>query len=187
VTIAQNVIGFHACERSFAEELRDGMLIIDDWVPSENQYDWLGPGIYFWEGSLRRAREFAVDPLRNIADPMIIEADISLGRCFDLTDTEYLDVLRDTYESLAELFQEQALPLPRNRGKLRDLDCLVIKQFLNLMENGLGDEVIEYQTVRCPFEEGEPVFPGSFIRRQTHIQIAVRDPTCIQLRDFHNI
>jgi hypothetical protein len=185
--IATTVVGFHACERAFAERLRSGELIIDDWAPSENEYDWLGPGIYFWEGGIRRAREFAVDSFRKIKDPMIVEADINLGRCFDLTETDYLDELRQTYDSLAELFREQNLSLPKNRGKRRDLDCLVIRQFLNLMENGLGDEVIHYQTVRCPFEEGEPVFPGSLIRRQTHIQIAVRDPRCIHLRNFRNV
>ena len=36
-----------------------------------------------------------------------------------------------------------------------------------------------YQTVRSAFEEGEPAFPGSLIRTQTHIQIAVRDHWCI--------
>ena len=36
-----------------------------------------------------------------------------------------------------------------------------------------------FQTVRAAFEEGEPAFAGSMIRRETHIQIAVRDPRCI--------
>jgi hypothetical protein len=33
--------------------------------------------------------------------------------------------------------------------------------------------------VRCPFLEGEPAFPGSGISGESHVPIAVRDPTCI--------
>jgi hypothetical protein len=33
--------------------------------------------------------------------------------------------------------------------------------------------------VRCGFSEGDPVYAGSGIFRETHIQIAVRSPACI--------
>jgi hypothetical protein len=33
--------------------------------------------------------------------------------------------------------------------------------------------------VRGGFLEGEPVFPGSGILRESHIQISVRNPTCV--------
>lgn len=169
----RKVIGFHACERAFAEKLRRGDVQISQWRLSENRYDWLGPGIYFWEGSLRRAKEFARDRHRKLADPMIVEAEIDLGDCFDLTETEYLDRLRRTYDRLVQSYHAAGLALPKNRGKLRDLDCLVISEFLSSIEQ--SDQPTVFHTVRCPFEEGEPVFPGSYIRRQTHVQIAVRD------------
>ncbi len=41
------------------------------------------------------------------------------------------------------------------------------------------DTEFRYQTIRCPFEEGESAFPGSLLKTQTHIQIAVRDLSCI--------
>jgi hypothetical protein len=43
---------------------------------------------------------------------------------------------------------------------------------------------IEYQTVRGVFREGEPAFDGSMIYRETHVQVAVVDPSCI-LGVFH--
>jgi hypothetical protein len=48
-----------------------------------------------------------------------------------------------------------------------------------------ADEVegILFQTVRGAFEEGRPLFPGSAIRTQSHIQIAVRDVQCIRIHD----
>jgi hypothetical protein len=80
------------------------------------------------------------------------------------------------------------LPFERLRNsKLRYLDSLVTNQFLNLMENGLGDDVLRFQTVRSPFEEGRQLFPGAMFRTQTHIQIAVRDSTCIHVVDYHEI
>jgi hypothetical protein len=37
----------------------------------------------------------------------------------------------------------------------------------------------EIQTVRGVFVEGNPAFPGSQIYAKTHVQIAVRDSSCI--------
>jgi hypothetical protein len=36
-----------------------------------------------------------------------------------------------------------------------------------------------FHTIRCAFSEGTPAFPGSKIMAQSHIQIAVRDPSVI--------
>jgi hypothetical protein len=41
-------------------------------------------------------------------------------------------------------------------------------------------ELPEYQTVRSPFLEGKPLYENTFFRSKTHIQIAVRDPSCIK-------
>ena len=67
-------------------------------------------------------------------------------------------------------------PLPENRGKRHDLDCAVINSAITRHARRGGRPI---QTVRGAFLEGEPVFPGSGILRESHIQIAVRDPSCI--------
>ncbi len=36
-----------------------------------------------------------------------------------------------------------------------------------------------FQTVRGAFVEGDPVYEGARIHAKTHVQIAVRDPSCI--------
>jgi hypothetical protein len=43
----------------------------------------------------------------------------------------------------------------------------------------LAEEGLRYDTVRCAFVEGRPAFPGSGIRSESHIQIAVRNPACV--------
>jgi hypothetical protein len=101
-----------------------------------------------------------------------------LGRCFDLLDEAITGLLRDTYERLARTCEEQGGILPQNRGrdgKLRELDCLVI----NACIDELRQRGAEFDTVRGAFLEGEPVYPGAGFARESHIQIAVRNPACI--------
>jgi hypothetical protein len=62
--------------------------------------------------------------------------------------------------------------------KLRRLDCAVLNYYLDGLEAS-ATSPIAYQTVRGGFPEGEMAFDGSLIPRQTHIQVAVRDPACI--------
>ena len=52
------VLGFHGCDQSVYEEviIKNGML-----NKSENTYDWLGHGIYFWENNPKRALEWAIE------------------------------------------------------------------------------------------------------------------------------
>jgi len=49
------VLGFHGCDRETGERL----LLNQPFQPSENSYDWLGSGIYFWEANPDRAWEWA--------------------------------------------------------------------------------------------------------------------------------
>ena len=115
----------------------------------------------------------------------VIGAVIQLGRCFDLTDIRYTKLLREAYDSVVALYEEEGLTLPKNRGRdwnRRELDCLIVDRFMDATDNELigdGETAFGYQTVRCPFEEGDEAFPGSMLKTQTHIQISVRDPTCI--------
>ena len=68
--------------------------------------------------------------------------------------------------------------MPANKGKdkkLRELDCAVI----NYCAFRAGLRQIPFDTVRGAFLEGAPVFPGTTISSETHIQIAVRNLNCI--------
>jgi hypothetical protein len=52
------VLAYHGCDRRIGERLLAGK---DELQKSENAYDWLGPGIYFWESNPQRALEFAAE------------------------------------------------------------------------------------------------------------------------------
>lgn len=71
-------------------------------------------------------------------------------------------------------------PLPTNDGtdpdkKMRKLDCAVLNWFL-----AEADATPEpFETVRGGFHEGAPIFAGSRLMLETHIQVCVRNPGCI--------
>lgn len=62
---ARIIIGYHGCRKDFADAILLGTAPIAEWKKSENKYDWLGSGVYFWEHSLSRAQRWAEE---NYAD-----------------------------------------------------------------------------------------------------------------------
>ena len=50
------VLGYHGCDRAVGERVLANKVHLK---ASNNDYDWLGTGIYFWENSPRRALEWA--------------------------------------------------------------------------------------------------------------------------------
>ncbi len=165
------VLGYHGCEASFADALIAGEVPIGAWEPSRKPYDWLGHGIYFWEFGPERARAWA----HQRGKIGVVGAVIQLGACLDLTDVAYTRRLGRAYESLKQMRVAAGEPMPENKGGWRALDCFVINELVAAADNA----GVVFQTVRCPFLEGEPAFEGSAILRESHIQLAVRDTSCI--------
>jgi hypothetical protein len=172
------VLAYHGCDAAVAERLLAG----EPFQNSENDYDWLGAGVYFWEYGADRALRFARDQQRRgkIAEPAVVGALVQLGNCFDLLDTEYTQDLASAFRKYRSFAARCGWMLPRNAGstpdkKLRRLDCSV----LNYYFGKLGMRGVEFDTVRCSFQEGERAFPGSGIFQESHIQIAVRNSACI--------
>lgn len=50
------ILGFHGCDEELAKKVVNKEVNLAE---SRNSYDWLGHGIYFWEGSPERALEWA--------------------------------------------------------------------------------------------------------------------------------
>ena len=172
------VLAYHGCDAAVAERLLAG----EPFQNSENDYDWLGAGVYFWEYGADRALRFARDQQRRgkIAEPAVVGALVQLGHCFDLMDTAYTEDLASAFREYRSSAAQHGLMLPRNAGstpdkKLRRLDCSILNYYLDRL--GMGGVV--FDTVRCGFQEGERAFPGSGIYRESHIQISVRNPACI--------
>lgn len=162
------MIGYHGTSLQVAMAVVQGHL---DLEPSTNDYDWLGRGIYFWEGSRKRAEEWAFKVAPE--SPFVLGAIISLGHCLDLLEQECLDHVRATYASLLA----KGMPLPVNRGKRRELDCVILNMAVSQPPAG---QAIPFDSVRAAFLEGDPLAPDSGLHSASHVQLAVHNPNCIK-------
>ncbi|MCD4830113.1 MAG: hypothetical protein K8R90_11855 [Candidatus Cloacimonetes bacterium] len=184
------VLGFHGCDRSIRDKVvsQRGILL----NPSENKYDWLGSGVYFWENNYQRAIDFATflyeykphNLKQTINEPSVIGAIIDLGFCLNLLDTEYLNLLKVGYDSLLKFHTDYNLPIPKNvplveNGDLlkRNLDCAVIET-IHTFNKDKGKQ--EFDSIRGVFIEGNDLYPNAGFKEKNHIQIAVRNPNCIK-------
>ncbi len=173
------VLGFHGCDRKTAEKVLAGK---QDLITSTNNYDWLGHGIYFWEGNEERAKRWAQERSKmaksKIKEPYAIGAIIDLGHCFSLLQTDHLEMLEKAYDALKKVTEGAGQKLPKNSGGkdkfLRRLDCAVI-QMLHNEHRGTA-----FDTVRGLFQEGEEVYPKGSFRKGNHIQICVRNRESIK-------
>lgn len=179
----RQIIAYHGCLR----ERFDAVLLEGQDPPqSDEPFDWLGRGIYFWEHGPRRAKEWAEAKARRegrpLEDARVLGAIIQLGHCLDFLDTEATALLEDawTYARALYAFADGSLPensSASNSGDvlLRHRDCLVVNTAARVLEES-GRPV---QSVRGCFYEGGSAFPGGEIQKKSHIQVAVRDPSCI--------
>ena len=183
------VLGFHGCDEAVGERVLSGKTGLG---PSENPYDWLGHGIYFWENSPKRARHWAEflatgrrKSARPISRPFVLGAIIDLGNCLDLTEAASLELVHESHTRMTELFEVVGRPLPVNEPAgnadadllLRYLDCAVINYVHAVREE---ENLAPYDSVRGAFFEGRPLYPGAGISAKTHLQICVRHPRQIR-------
>ncbi|MFG1399153.1 hypothetical protein [Roseixanthobacter pseudopolyaromaticivorans] len=174
------VLGYHGCEQAVADQLLAG----NPFTPSTNAYDWLGHGIYFWESNPQRGLEFARErPGRASAAsaPAVVGAVIDLGYCLDLQSSTGIAAISAAYGDYLDYSERSGSKVPQNRGGedslMRDLDCAVLNHLHAVRAAG---KLEPFDTVRAVFLEGKPLYPKSGFREKTHIQLCVRNPSCIK-------
>lgn len=203
--MGQVVLAYHGCDISIRDQLVRGE--IEPRI-SRNAYDWLGDGMYFFEGDHQRALKLAVAAQTRpehllskqpIATPAVVGAVLDVDRWFDLTTQ--IGILNFTTASAAvTLAHEHAgKEIPVNKAAFpgdedllhRAFDkavCDMVVEYRKLFfEQALSDGNAEgiiasapYQAARGAFEQGKLIAEGSSIHTDTHIQIAVRDLSCIK-------
>jgi hypothetical protein len=182
------ILGFHGCDEAVGLNIISGK---DNLRPSENDWDWLGHGMYFWESDPQRALEYATilqkrkSSKTKIKKPFVLGAVIDLGNCLDLLNRTHLDLLHDSYLILARGFEKAGEKFPINtplKGSEdllhRNLDCAVVE----FLHKSIDDEknVKPFDSVRAAFWEGADLYPNAGFRELNHIQICVRNSRCIK-------
>lgn len=184
------LIGFHGCD----ETIRDTLLTKPKNIKiSEKPFDWLGHGFYIWENNYERALEWAKDKQNKgkINKASVIGVVFTLDHCFDLIDSEFINMLSLYYDLMKKDFQKIGKDLPKNievaedKHKdllIRELDCAVIQYIHQKIkdESKSYQALKEFDSVRGVFTEGGPAFPGAGIQKKSHIQICIRNMGCIK-------
>ena len=175
------VMGFHSCDKEVGLKILNGN---DHLKPSNNPWDWLGHGIYFWEQNPERALEYAIGCATKtqfnkvpIKTPFVLGAIIELGNCLNLIEPESLSVLKEAYKGLEKICKEAGVPLPKNKGANRALDAAVFK---HLHRSRAENELPNFDSIRCAFIEGEPIYPTANFTSRLHIELCIINPEQIK-------
>lgn len=176
---ASFILGYHGCDEAVAERVLQNKAF----KLSQNDYDWLGEGVYFWEANPLRGLEFATESANRksskIKLPAVVGAVIHLGYCLDLTTSRGLQQVKTAHERLRQVFKEAGEPMPQNQpdGLRHNLDCAVIN-YVHRLE--AEEKKLPFDTVKGIFIEAPDLYPGSAFGSKNHIQIAVRNLDCIK-------
>ena len=141
---AHSFLAHHGCDRAVGEDLISGRTAFK---ASENDWDWLGKGVYFWEANPRRAIEFAgilqrwrkgKAGLPPINEPFVVGAAIDLGFCLDLTTSTGIEAVAGIHADFVAVSETANRPIPENEGGadllFRKLDCAVINHLHTICE-----------------------------------------------------
>lgn len=175
------IIGFHSCDKTVGLDVLNGNR---DLQPSDNKWDWLANGIYFWEQNPTRALEYAVENASGdqfnkvrIKTPFVIGAIVELGNCLNLVEPRSLNIVKEAYKGLEATYRQSGEVLPRNKKNNRALDCAVIK-FVH--QSRLDEGLPHYDSIRCAFLEGDNLYEGSNFYSRLHIQVCLLNKDLIK-------
>jgi hypothetical protein len=175
------ITGYHSCDKEVGIKVLNGEW---DLLPSNNDWDWLGGGIYFWEQDPKRALDYAVEVAKGqqfnkgqIKTPFVLGATIELGNCLNLVESQSLSILEEAYNGLVKLYGELGKKLPTNKDSNRRLDCAVLRYVHQSRKEG---NLQAYDTIRSAFDEGDKVYEGASFTSRHHIQVCVINPALIK-------
>ncbi len=162
----RTVIGFHGTTRKTAERI----VLRGSFTPSRNNDDWLGNGVYFWEYAPQQAAQWAKQRYSEKTRIAVVAAMIRLGNCFDLLDPRNVEPLIEAKKALIKTVK----PLPQNHNSNKYLDCAVFETLYQLQES--AEEPIDTaRAVYVPTEAHKRIWKRSWIYKETHVQLCVRN------------
>jgi hypothetical protein len=174
----RTVIGYHGTKRETALQIIQGNRAFE---PSQNNDDWLGHGVYFWEYAPQQAylwakkRQHAKKWDDEIA---VVGSMIRLGFCFDLLDPENVKNLGHLYQEYVKTLAESPDAPPVNVMAKKWMNCAVFNFAYAWLE--IQQPAIDTcRAVFVPTTKKDRIWSGSGINAHAHIQICVRNPDCI--------
>lgn len=172
----RTVVAFHGTRRITAQKLVSGV----PFGQSQNDDDWLGHGIYFWEYAPQQAWWWA-ERRYGVAEAAVVGALVRLGRCIDLLDPCNADLLKSAHDDLEHALKLENQLLKNNANTHKYRDCAVFNYLYERLERG-GYIVESSRAVFVPLvpHRGLPrLWDRSGIFSGAHIQICIREPANI--------
>jgi len=153
-------IGYHGTTEKHAQDI----IICQHFTQSDDEDDWLGRGIYFFENDIQQAYNFCIKA-RKYKEWSIIKSNIKAGFIIDLTKIE--DVTE--FSKIAKSFRDRYYK--KKDGTKRELLNSVI---LNAMYN-----IKQFDLVRGVFQipETTKIYRTNICFYQ--IQLCIRNKDCI--------
>jgi hypothetical protein len=176
----RTVVGYHGTKRSVALRVVSGEASI---LRSENEYDWLANGVYYWEYAPKQAWEWAEQKRRNgkwdqNEEVAVIASMIRLGFCFDFLDPDNVRELVKYYDEYLVFCKTFGRSPQRNFQHRKYLDCAVFQFAYRAFELD-GTPVDSARAVYVPTKSEGRVWKSSWVHKDSHIQLCVRNDDCI--------
>jgi hypothetical protein len=188
----RTVVGYHGTGLTAALRIVNRL---EGFRRSQRDFDWLGEGTYFWEYAPKQALTFAkirqrqyrkkrkktvYDELRATESLAVVACMIRLGFCLDLTEPENVEYVGKVFEDYKDMKALANAPLPKNRHHYRKLDCEVFNFAYKVIEDSEPNlKVDTARGVYVPTDGTKRIWDGSWISRDTHIQLCVRNSASI--------
>lgn len=164
----RTIIGYHGTNAAAAERLVNG----EPFEPSNNDDDWFGTGIYFWEYAPKQAWWWSGE-FKQYDQPAVVGAVIRLGHCFDLLDPVNVEQLQEFHNEAIATWRKSGVEVPRNGNQHKKLDCAIFNLLYDTQEN---PRIETARSVYVPTGSAKRAWQRSWIYEQAHIQICVRKP-----------
>jgi len=188
----RTVVGYHGTGLTAALRIVNR---VEHFHWSERDYDWLGRGVYFWEYAPKQALAWAklrqrkyqkkknktAEDERRATEPLaVVACMIRLGFCLDLTEPENVKYLGEIFESYKENLELAGEQPPKNYQHIRKLDRAVFEYAYKVIEDSEPDlKVDSARGIYVPKDGTKRIWEGSWISRDTHIQLCVRNPASL--------
>ena len=169
----RTVLGFHGTTKEAAKKLVDGKPFQD----SDEDDEWFGKGVYFWEYAPKQAWWWAKTH-KKYPQPAVVGAVIRLGNCFDLLDPVNVATLKSLKEEMVSDLKLAGNRVPKNVLSHKRLDCAVFNYLYGRAES-VQQPIDTARAVFAPSTTSTRAWKTSWINDNAHIQICVRTQSSI--------
>jgi hypothetical protein len=110
----------------------------DQLKPSYNPWDWLGPGVYFWEENPYKALQYAEKCANKsqefsgeIHTPLVIGAIIELRNCLNLAEPNSINIVKEAFSNLKRSMEQAGETMPENKRLIGKETALLSSTSMN--------------------------------------------------------